>query len=248
MIRIRSLIIILILYLIGYFSIIYNINILYPYYYLKDMVLYPVRALESKEITLSDTQNNTLLEAKNNDIEELKKLLKIQNITSDFNYLNATVIERNREYWFNTMTINKGSKDGLTIDMAVINGDGLIGRISALRDYTADIKLITTNDVTNKISVLIQNNEKNVYGIMSGYDIENNLLKVIVQDNKIQPNDLVTTTGMGGIFPSGILIGKVIDIITENDEVTKVARVKPSAIIEGVKYVSVLQRKTILDN
>ena len=61
--------------------------------------------------------------------EELKKTLELNNTLSERSYINATVINRNISYWFNELTINKGSSDGIKDGMAVINSDGLIGKI-----------------------------------------------------------------------------------------------------------------------
>ena len=127
--------------------------------------------------------------------------------------------------------------------MAVIDGNGLIGRISNVRDNTSDIKLITTNDVNSKISVVIKDVE-NIYGITKGYDSKNNLLKVIiVEDKNIKKGSKVYTTGMGGIFPSGILIGEVDSVIKDNDGVGNVVLIKLTSDIKDNKYVSILQRK-----
>ena len=133
--------------------------------------------------------------------------------------------------------------------MAVIDANGLIGRISAVTNNTATVKLITTNDVNNKISAVINYNNKKIYGIINGYDIKNNLLNLIVNEYSGVPVDTnVTTTGMGGVFPSGILIGKVVDIIKKDDMVTNIVRVKPVSNIEGARYVSVLQREEVYHN
>ena len=157
-----------------------------------------------------------------------------------FNRINATIIERNREYWFNNITINKGSNDGINLDMAVIDTNGLIGRISSVSDNMSVVKLITTNDTKNKISAVINNK---VYGIINGYDNKNNYLELIITElTEIKEGSIVETTGMGGVFPSGILIGKVHDVV-KKDDITRVARVIPSGNINGEKYVSVLQRK-----
>ena len=245
MIKLRTIIIILIIYIISYTSINYNINLLYPYYLVKDLIMYPVKAITTtEEIELSNNFEDSIIVSLKEEIQELKKISNIKNVLSEFNYINATVISRNREYWFNNITIDKGKKDGITLDMAVVDGDGLIGRISNVRDNSSDIKLITTNDVSNKVSVVIKDNGDNIYGITSGYDSKLNLLTVIVNDKKdITYNSKVETTGMGGIFPKGILIGEVFDVIDFDDNVGIMVRIRPSANIEGERYVSVLQRK-----
>ena len=245
MIKLRTVIILLVIYVISYLSINYNINILYPYYLLKNYVMYPVNALTNdEEISLSNAFKDSVITSLEEEITELKKLTNIKSVLSEFNYVNATIIERNREYWFNTITIDKGKNDGIEVDMAVVDSNGLVGRISETRNNSSDIKLITTNDVTNKISVVIRNNDKDYYGIINGYDSKINLLKVIINEKVDNlDNCKVETTGMGGIFPKGILVGEVFDTTIDKDEVSVILRVRPSSNIKGEKYVCVLQRK-----
>lgn len=245
MIKLRTIVILLIIYVVSYISVLCHINLLYPYYVLKDLLLYPVHALSNNhDLEISNSLHDSIISSLQEDISDLKKLNNINTVLSDFKYTNATIIERNRQYWFNTITIDKGKKDGIKEDMAVINNDGLIGRISTVGFNTSTIKLITTNDVKNKISVVIKNNSKDVYGILNGYDSENNLLKIILHE-KVELNDKakVETTGLGGIFPKGILIGEVYDTMQEDDLVSEIVLVKPIVNLEGESYVSILQRK-----
>ena len=245
--KLRIIVILFLLYLLAFISLNYSLNLLSPYYYIKDLIIYPVLAsVNHQELNLSLEMQNNLLESKSKEIEELKKLLAMKNVLTEFNYLNATIIMRNREYWFNTITIDKGKKDGIKEDMAVIDNNGLLGRISMVNENTSTVKLITTNDVTSKISVLIGDN---LYGITDGYDMDKHLLRVIaISEASDVLEKEVLTTGMGGVFPKGILIGKVKQKEKLNDYVTDLLYVELASYVEGGNYVSVLQRKESLDN
>ena len=246
--KLRSFFLLLLLLILSYFTIISPNYLLKPFFYLKDIIFSPVHAID-KENKLSNELEESIIDNLKEDIKNLEKLNNITISISDFNLINATIISRNMEYWFNTLTINKGTNDGIDIDMAVIDSNGLIGRISMVTDNTAIVKLITTNDTKNKVSAVIHNNTNKIYGIINGYDSKNNLLDLIISDNKeIEINSKVETTGMGGVFPSGILIGKVLDVIKKDDGITNVVRVIPSSNIEGERYVMVLQRKEISNN
>ena len=250
MIKLKTIVIILLVYVISFLSLRFDINLLYPYYYIKDLFFSPVNALaKDEEISLHKDFNNSIITSLKEDIEKLKELTDIKIVLSDFEMINATIIERNREYWFNSLTINKGTHDGIKEDMAVIDANGLIGRISEVRDSSSVVKLITTNDTKNKISVVIKG-DKDIYGIMSGYDTNNDYLKIVIYDQEelIKEGLKVETTGMGGIFPSGILIGYTKDLFKERDGVTTIVRAKPSSKLEGEKYVTILQRKQALHN
>ena len=244
--KLKSPFLLLILLIFTYLTIVHSSFIIKPFNYIKDLLFYSVHAYTSDLIFSSDLADS-IISSLIEDINNLKKLNNINLSISEYDIINATVIERNREYWFNTLTINKGSADGIKIDMSVIDSNGLVGRISMVNKYSSQVKLITTNDTKNKISAVIKAN--NVYGIINGYDYSNNYLYLTITDNKqIDIGSKVETTGMGGVFPSGILIGNVIDIIKKDDGITNIVRIKPSSNIEGERYVSIIKRKEIINN
>lgn len=179
------------------------------------------------------------------EIESLKEELDISYVLTDYDNINASVVSRNINYWYNTITINKGKKNGIKEEMPVINGSGLIGKVVSVTNYTSTVKLITTSDTSNKISVTIISNNEKVNGLINGYDLENGLLKVegISNTKSVKVGDIVYTSGLGGIFPSGILIGKVEEITTDNYDLSKIINVIPSADFDNINYVSILKRK-----
>ena len=244
MLKTRNLFIFIVIYILSFIAIKGNINIFYPYYYLKDLIYFPVLA-SSKEVELDSNMQEGIEMELRKELEELKNLHNIDSTLGEFTKVNAMIIERNKMYWFNTLTINKGKSSGIKEDMAVITGKGLLGRISKVGNNTSEVKLITTNDVNHKISVMIKTNDNLVYGILSGYEENNNTLQVISsnKDESIKSGDFVYTSGMGGIFPSGILIGQVLEIIPDKYEVSKVIQVTPSTNIQDLRFVSVLIRE-----
>lgn len=178
-------------------------------------------------------------------IDALKNELNIDYTLTDYEYLNATVTSRSVGYWYNTITINKGSYNGIEKDMVVINSKGLIGRVIKTSTFTSDVRLITTSETNNKISVHISNGDNNLYGLINNYDYSKNLLEVegISNTKDVDIGDFVYTSGLGGIFPSGILIGSVSEITTDSYDLAKIIKVKPSADFSNINYVSVLKRK-----
>ena len=178
-------------------------------------------------------------------LEELKKELNIDYTLSDYEYLNATVISRNVGFWYNTITIDKGSYNGVEKDMVVINAKGLIGRVIKTSTFTSDVRLITTSETNNKISVHISNGDSNLYGLINNYDYNENNLEVegISNTKNVNIGDYVYTSGLGGVFPSGILIGKVEEITTDSYDLAKIIKVTPSADFSNINYVSILKRK-----
>lgn len=181
------------------------------------------------------------------ELDALKSELNIDYTLSDYEYLNASVISRNVGYWFNTITINKGSYSGISKDMVVINSKGLIGRVIKTTSFTSDVRLITTSDTNNKISVHVSNGSDNLYGLINSYNYNGNYLEVegISNTKNVSIGDKVYTSGLGGIFPSGILIGEVSEITTDSYDLAKIIKVSPSADFSDINFVSVLKRKSV---
>lgn len=180
-------------------------------------------------------------------LDKLKEELNIDYTLSDYEYLNATIVSRNVGFWYNTITINKGKFNGVEKDMVVINSKGLIGRIIRTSSFTSDVRLITTSDTNNKISVHISNGDYNLYGLINNYDYKDNLLEVegISNTKDVSIGDYVYTSGLGGVFPSGILIGKVSEISTDSYDLAKIIKVVPEVDFTDINYVSILKRKNV---
>lgn len=178
-------------------------------------------------------------------LDKLKEELNIEYVLTDYEYLNATVISRNIGYWYNTITIDKGTYNGVETDMVVINGKGLIGRVIRTTTFTSDVRLITTSDTNNKISVIVSNGTDTLYGLINSYDYDSNSLIVegISNTKSVNIGDYVYTSGLGGVFPSGVLIGQVSEITTDSYDLAKIIKVTPSLDFADINYVSVLKRK-----
>lgn len=217
-----------------------NQTISYPFKILKNNQKKELSQIEKK------LKNNYQSELDNlkKQVNELKKELKLQNISGEYSYINASVINRNLGFWYNSVTIDKGSKEGIKENMAVVSSDGLIGKVIKTTRYTSTVKLLTSDDVNNKVSVQIKLNDKYLYGILSSFDVENNeyVIEGVTGTNEIKKGILVSTTGMGDIFPSGILIGEVSSVSKDNFDLEYVIKVKPSINVNNFEFVKVLKK------
>ena len=235
-------------------GLIYSEKIItYPFNYIKENIK------EYKKLKDVNKNNNILetsidridsIEAENielrRQLETLKEELNINYTLSDYEYLNATVVSRNVGYWHNKITINKGTYNGVEKDMVVISSKGLIGKVIKTSTFTSDGRLITTSDTSNKISVHISNGDNNLYGLINSYDYNKNVLELegISNTKDVNIGDYVYTSGLGGVFPTGILIGIVEEITTDSYDLAKIIKVKPSADFNDINYVSILKRKS----
>ena len=180
-------------------------------------------------------------------LEAMKKELKIDYTITDYEFLNATVIGRDTSHWYNTITLDKGTHNGVEVDMVVVNSSGLIGRVISTTTFTSDVRLITTSDTVNKISITINDGKNSVNGLINKYNHSTGYLEVegISNTEKINIDSYVYTSGLGGIFPSGILIGKVVNVTTDEYDLAKMVDVEPIANFNDINYVAILKRKEI---
>ena len=202
-----------------------------------------------KEIKNKEEQIDSVIAQNDNlkdEIGKLKETLNLNTILSDKVYMNATVVTRNIDYWYNEITIDKGSKNGIEKGMAVVVPKGLIGQITKVSNYTSTVKLLSNENMSDKISVKIKVGDDYVYGLISAYDAKTNTYTVegISENVKIEKDADVVTTGMGTIFPSGLIVGKVKEVTTDNFDLSKVVEVKSSVDFNDIDYVTVLKRKS----
>lgn len=179
------------------------------------------------------------------EVAELKSELDLNATMSEYTYVNATVVSRNIGYWYNILTIDKGSKNGVQKGDAVITHNGLIGKVEGVSNFSSTVKLLTTDEITNKISVKIDSESEYQYGLFIGYDNEKNVYRVegIEKSDKVKEGDIVTTTGLTDYFPSGILIGKVKKVVKDEYDLNSIIEVTPSVDFKNISIVTVLNRK-----
>lgn len=194
------------------------------------------------------TKNNTLEVSYTNEeleilelkktIKELQKLNDLKTILSDYQATNASVISRSLEGWFNTLIIDKGKKDGLEEGMCVTSNNALIGTVIEVMNDNSVVRLITNN--LNKVSAKILDEEE-IPGLIYEYK-DNYLIMQGLKNTNIKKNSKVVTTGMSYIYPSGIYIGEVTDVVTDQFNLTPIVKIETPVDFNNIMYVSVLKR------
>ena len=215
---------------------------------IEKVFMYPFSAI-NKEKDKDQTESYTIQKNVNSSLEkeikELKETLELNKTLTEYEAINATVLSRNKSYWFNTITIDKGKKSGIKDNMAVITKNGLIGKITKVSNYSSEVKLITSDDIKFKVSVSIKTNEDDNYAILNGYDKKTGLIKVsgVDKTTNINIDDSVVTSGLGEMFPSGIYIGQVKDIKNDKYNLSKTIYIKTSQDFNDIHYVTILKVK-----
>jgi rod shape-determining protein MreC len=182
------------------------------------------------------------LEEEKRKIEELESLLELKSLYTDYDIISASIIYRSSDNWYDLITINKGKKDGISEGMAVVVKDGLIGKITSVTNNTSVVKMITSMTENDTISIYINTLEESLYGLLYGYSNNQFIINGISSNSEIKEGDKVVTTGMDNLFPEGIIIGTVSNVLKDNFDLTKTIYIKPSVSFDRIDYVSVLKR------
>ncbi|MBS4208961.1 rod shape-determining protein MreC [Bacillus sp. FJAT-50079] len=177
------------------------------------------------------------------DNEELREVLNKTDNLRDYTAIQATVISRTPDRWYEKIIINKGKKSGVKPDMAIMTSKGLIGKVISTSEMTATVELLSSENTKNRVSALIQG-ETEIYGLIDGYDREKKLLlmKDLPLDQEIEEGQNIITSGLGGVFPKGLDVGKVKELGLDQYGLTQIAYVEPSADFYGFEHVLVIVR------
>ncbi|MDD2498093.1 MAG: rod shape-determining protein MreC [Desulfitobacteriaceae bacterium] len=193
-----------------------------------------------KEAARLNEEVNALTEAQLENVR-LRQLLNMQeSLKQGWQSIPAKVIGRDTSNWYHSVTINRGTDDGLEKGMAVINQDGLVGQVISVSRNSAEVLLILDKD--GAVGCLVQLSR--TPGVVEGVDRPRSFLRMIhvPQDAELKENQVVVTSGLGGVFPSGLRVGYVVSITVEPNGLMKQALVSPFVDFDRLEEVLVLKR------
>ena len=174
--------------------------------------------------------------------ERLTSLVSAKSRYTEYPTLYASVVAKSAGRWFDTFTIDKGTLNGVEKGMAVITGDGLVGRISeAGLSYS---KVISVIDSSGSTACLIERTRDN--GIMKGQlsaasDDDSCRMYYVPSVNDITPGDTVITSGLDQVYPKGLIVGTVIEVSRQTDTSSQFLVIDPAADFEHIEEVLVVQ-------
>ncbi len=178
-----------------------------------------------------------------NKYEELRQEnLRLKNILelkekSPFGVICAQVIGREPTNWLSSVIIDKGSRDGIVINQTVMDFSGLIGKVIELTPASAKVLLIS--DVNCRVVVFIQRTREE--GMLEGIGQSLSRLKYLPIDSDVELGDIVVSAGVGGVYPKGLVIGKVESIRVERGGIYKSCIVRPASRLSGIEEVLCLK-------
>lgn len=210
--------------------------------------MYPFTALnKDKEQDLSKSYviQKNVNGALEKEIQELKDSLELNKSLTEYDTVTTTVLSRNKSYWFNTLTIDKGKTSGIKKDMIAVTKNGLVGKIAKVSENSSEVKLISSDDVNYKISVCISTESGDTYAILNGYNYHTGLLKISGVDKtyQLKEGDKVVTSGLGGREPRGIFIGTVKKITDDKYNLSKNIYLSTGQDFNSIHYLTILKEK-----
>ncbi|OIP91284.1 MAG: rod shape-determining protein MreC [Syntrophobacteraceae bacterium CG2_30_61_12] len=154
--------------------------------------------------------------------QRLRRLLDFKN-TLGVKGIASQVVVHDPSGWFQTVVIDKGSREGIKTDMAVVNEEGVVGRIAEVSDHYSRVILIT--DPESAVDALVQRNRTR--GIMTGKDEKSCLLRYVRGNLDVRTGDLVITSGKDGIFPKGLRLGIVREVVKDPVDLFQTIALQP---------------------
>lgn len=172
--------------------------------------------------------------------EQFRTVLELKEENRDYQMLPATVIGRDPNDVFYGFSIDQGSLNGVSKNDPVITGDGVVGWVSEV--YATSSQVTTLFSPNTKISAIAKKSRDT--GV-TGCDItlaDEGLIKLayLTSENKVEAGNIITTTGLSGMYPKDLLIGTVKEVLYEDSGVSQYALVEPFVDIKNVRDVFVL--------
>lgn len=172
--------------------------------------------------------------------ERLREILGLKEANPDYEFEPATVISRDATDTYQTFIIDRGSSHGVALSDPVITADGLVGYVSQVGPISCKVTTILSSGA----DVGAVDRRTRDGGVLSG-DLElaksgYAKLSYLARDCDVSTGDVIVTSGLGGIFPKNLVVGEVVEIRPEAQDISLYAVVKPLADIDGCTDVFVL--------
>jgi rod shape-determining protein MreC len=171
-----------------------------------------------------------------NETEILAALVDFSRSNPESTYKAATVIGRDPSPFLHYIIINRGSNDDILRGMPVVTNQGLVGRIDAVIADAARVQLIT--DPASAVNVFLQ--KADTSAILFGSVTGDMSLDMISQNATVESGDLILTSGLGGGFPSDLIIGQVVTVRTLEFELFQQATIQPAVDFTRLEIVLVI--------
>ena len=211
-----------------------------------------VESLQKENNELKDkidklSEENLKMKLEQVELNTLRQFYKLESLYSSYEKIGANVIGRNSDNWYDTFMIDKGSKDGIEVDMNVIAGNGLVGIVYKVTDNYSLVRSIIDDE--SKVSAMLINTS-DICAVSGDLKlIENGYLKLsyLDADVDIKDGDMIVTSNVSKKFLAGILIGYAKDVKTDSNNLTKSGYLIPAVDFKHIQKVLVITEKKITE-
>lgn len=180
-------------------------------------------------------QQYSQMEEYKQEVQRLQKLLDLKD-TYQIEGTGARVIGRSSEAWSQTVIINKGSDDGVSTGQTVMGTSGVVGQIVSTSSHTATVRLLT--DPQSGAAAMVQSSRAE--GILRGSLVGLLYLEDLDADAEVNVGDVVVTSGLGGSYARGLIIGTVVKVDAQQGDTSRRAVVSPNDAISTLEDVLVV--------
>lgn len=180
-------------------------------------------------------QQYSQMEEYKQEAQRLQKLLDLKD-TYQIEGTGARVIGRSSEAWSQTVIINKGSDDGVSTGQTVMGTSGVVGQIASTSSHTATVRLLT--DPQSGAAAMVQSSRAE--GILRGSLVGLLYLEDLDADAEVNVGDVVVTSGLGGSYARGLIIGTVVKVDAQQGDTSRRAVVSPNDAISTLEDVLVV--------
>ena len=208
--------------------------------------LVEIRSLLEENASLKEqvaelTEQNTVLQQEKYELNNLRELFELDSRYSDYEKVGARIISRDSGNWYSNFTINKGYEDGLSVDMNVIAGGGLVGRISSVGPNWAKVTAIISDGANVSGAVLATGDKLMVSGdlkLMADGVIS--FSQLLDSREKVAEGDKVVTSNISDKYLPNILIGYIHTLNQDSNNLTKSGYITPAVDFEHLDEVLVI--------
>ncbi len=169
----------------------------------------------------------------------LRALLDLKE-KSKYKPLMAQIIGRDPSIWFDSSIVNRGSLDGVKLNMPVVTDGGLVGRVTAVSPLTAQVDLIT-RDKSGLGAIVGEIGASNALGVVSGTSKKDLVeMRYVSGSVEVQIGQIVYTSGQDGIYPAGLKVGEIVQVESGSATTPHKIFIRPSSGINSMQEVAIL--------
>ena len=198
------------------------------------------KELKSKVADLEE--ENTVLTENTKELEDIRKLYDLDQDYNDYDKIAASVIAKGTGNWYNTFTVNRGTDDGVAVNMNVISDGGLVGIVTETGKNWSTVRSIIDDD--NNVSAMLLDSSENciVTGSLSLIESGKLALSELRTDAKVSTGERVVTSNISDKYLPGILIGYVDSVQDDSNLLTKTGYIIPAVNFQSVNTVLIIKQ------